>query len=159
MKRIIVIDYCNYCDYPLGGHLSFIKKLMQAFKDQLILVGITTEKEEPIGKWFSKEIDGVVYDYFALARYDKTKTKHLIPDRLACIAFIRYFRIKILEKKYHNVFVQRPEVLPAIKDFGYNNICYRFPGLENPLKTSKYRFARYFSTPFDKLFFSSLGNI
>ncbi|MGA2408216.1 MAG: glycosyltransferase [Bacteroidales bacterium] len=159
MKRILFIDFCNYKDYQIGGHLSFAKSLMSAFGNQLSLIGITTDKNDPLGKWIKKEIDGSEYDFFALARYNKLKTKHFIPDRISCILLLRYFKKKILKMNFQNVFVQRPEVLPAIKEFGYKNICYCFPGTENALKTSKYWFGRYGASWFDKLFFSSLKDV
>jgi glycosyltransferase involved in cell wall biosynthesis len=159
MKRILFIDFCNYKDYQIGGHLSFARSLMSAFGNQLSLVGISTDKKDPVGRWFKKEIDGTEYDFFALARYNKSKTKHIIPDRISCIFLLRYYKNRILKLNFQNVFVQRPEILPAIKDFSYKNICYCFPGTENPLKTSKYWFGRYGAVYFDKLFFSSLKDV
>jgi glycosyltransferase involved in cell wall biosynthesis len=159
MNKILFIDFCNYEDYQIGGHLSFAKNLMYAFGNQLSLIGITTNKIDPLGNWFKKVIDGIEYDYFALTFYNKKSTKHFIPDRIACLLLMRYFRCKILKMNFQNVFVQRPEVLPAIKDFGYKNICYCFPGTENPLKTSKYWFGKYLATYFDKLLFSNLKDV
>ena len=159
MKRILFIDFCNYKDYQIGGHLSFAKSLMCAFGNQLSLIGITTDKTDPLGKWIKKEIDGIEYDFLGLARYTKSKTKHFIPDRISCILLLRYFKSQILEMNFQNVFVQRPEILPVIKNFGYKNICYCFPGTENPLKTSKYWFGKYGASYFDKLFFSSLKDV
>ena len=159
MKRILVIDFCNYIDYQIGGHLSFAKNLLYAFGNQLSLIGITTDKNDPLGKWIKKEIDGISYDFFALTIYDKSKTKHFIPDRISCFLLLRFYKRRILQMSFQNVFVQRPEVLPAIKNFGYKNICYCFPGTENPLKTSKYWFGRYGATYFDKLLFSGLKNV
>jgi glycosyltransferase involved in cell wall biosynthesis len=159
MKKILFIDFCNFEDYQIGGHLSFAKSLMSAFGNQLSLIGITTDGKDPVGKWIKKEIDGYEYDFFALARYNRSNTKHLIPDRISCAVLIRYFKSKILMMNFCNVFVQRPEVLPAIKDFGYTNICYCFPGVENPMKTSKYWFGKYVASSFDKLLFSSLKDV
>lgn len=153
MKRILFIDFCNYKDYQIGGHLSFAKSLIYAFGNQLSLIGITTDKMDPLGKWIKKEIDGLEFDFFALARYNKSKTKHFIPDRISCILLLRYFKSTILQMNFQNVFVQRPEILPVIKNFGFKNICYCFPGTENPLKTSKYWFGKYGASFFDKVFF------
>jgi len=155
-KRILILEYCNYVDYQIGGHLSMAKNLISAFKSNLALVGITTDKEDPVGKWFKKNILGVNYDYFALARYNKLKTKYLIPDRILCFLLLRYYKRKILTINIQNVFVQRHEIIPAIYNFGFQNICYRFPGLGNPLKISKYSFGKYLATSFDRIFFRCL---
>jgi glycosyltransferase involved in cell wall biosynthesis len=159
MEKILIIDFCNYEDYQIGGHLSFAKNLISAFGNDLTLIGITTERNEPVGKWFKKNINGIIFDYFALARYNKLKTKHFVPDRLACYLLLRYYKKKILKKSFKNVFVQRQEILPAIKNFKYQNICYLFPGLESPLKISKYWYAKYIASQFDKTFFSCLKTV
>jgi glycosyltransferase involved in cell wall biosynthesis len=159
VKKILVIDFCNYTDYQIGGHLTFVKNLLIAFGNQLALIGITTDENDPVGKWTIKNINGINYDFFALARYSISKTKYIIPDRIMCFLLLRVYRSKILEKKYNNVFVQRPEILPAIKKYEYENICYRFPGVENPLKISKYWYGKYFVNLFERLLFSSFKNV
>jgi glycosyltransferase involved in cell wall biosynthesis len=159
MGRILVIDFCNYVDYQIGGFLSFARNFINAFDNQLALVGISTGKEDPIGKWFKKKINGIEYDYFALARYDKSKTKRFLPDRFVCFFLIRLYKRRILSLGIQNVLIQRQEILPAVKRFGFKNICYRFPGLENPLRISKYWFGNYLSLLFDKIFFSSFKNV
>ena len=62
-KRILIIDFCNYEDYPMGGYLSFAKNLMTSFGNAFALAGITTEKTDPIGKWFIKIIEGIKFDF------------------------------------------------------------------------------------------------
>lgn len=113
-KKILIIDFCNYEDYPIGGYLSFAKNLMLSFRNEISLIGITTDKRDPIGNWFLKEIDGVKYNFFALAKYDKSRTKNRLPDRLVCYSLLQLYKRKILSSIYNNVFVQRPEVLLAI---------------------------------------------
>jgi glycosyltransferase involved in cell wall biosynthesis len=158
-KRILLIEFCNFEDYPIGGLLSFAKNLMVAFENELVLIGITTSKNEPVGKWFKKNINGITYDVFALARYNTTKTKHYLPDRLVSYFLLKYFRKRILAKGIQNVFIQRPDILQAVKNFGFKNICYRFGGLENPLEFSKYWYAQFAAKFFDKKFFSSFSNV
>lgn len=158
-KRIIIFDFCNYEDYPIGGYLTFAQNMMISFGDRLAIVGLTTDRKDPIGKWFKKTINGIVYDFFAYAYYSKSKTKHLIPDRLASYFYIRYYRKQILKLNISNVFIQRPEILIAIKTYGYRNVCYCFAGLENPLAISKYWYAKFIAENFEKVFFRHLKNI
>jgi glycosyltransferase involved in cell wall biosynthesis len=152
VKRIMIIDFTNYVDYPIGGYLSFARNLMLSFESSLALVGITTSFEDPVGKWFKKNINGTVYDFFAMARYNKAKTKHIIPDRLVSFCLVRKYLRKIREIKIYNIFLQRQEMLLAIK-IRSENICFCFAGLENPLSISKYKYAQYFSTHFERIFF------
>lgn len=152
-KKILIIEFSNYENYPIGGHSTFVFNLMQAFGNDLILVGITTDKNDPVGKWIKKEIRGTVYDFFAIAKYNKASTKHLIPDRLAIYCLLKFYKNKILSKNIDNIFIQRPEVLFAIESFNYKNICFRSAGMENPLSVSKFWYSKYFAQLFDKYFF------
>lgn len=155
-KRILIIDFCNYEDYPIGGYLSFAKNLMESFGNDLALVGITTQDSDPVGKWFKKDINGFHYDFFAIARYDKLKTKHLIPDRLVSFLLVKYYKKRIFKIDIKNIFIQRQEIILSVVDSKFNNSCFCFAGLENPLYISKYRYARPIANLFEKYFFKRL---
>jgi glycosyltransferase involved in cell wall biosynthesis len=155
-KRILVIDFCNYEDYPIGGYLSFAKNLMESFGNNLALVGITSQDEDPVGRWFKKVINGSSYDFFAIARYNRSKTKHLIPDRLVSYLLVNYYKKRIFKIDIKNIFIQRQEMLLSIAGPNCGNICYCFAGLENPLDISKYRYAGYIASLFERLFFKRL---
>lgn len=159
VKRILIIDFCNFEDYPIGGYLTFAKNMIFSFGNDVALVGITTDKNDPIGRWFKKSIDGVLFDFFAFAYYLKAITKHIVPDRLASYLYVKRYKNRILSLRFDNVFIQRPEVLLAVKHFGFTNICYCFAGLENPLAISKYKYAHYLADYFDRIFFKNLSKI
>lgn len=155
-SRIVFIDFTNYEDYPIGGYLSFAKNMIEAFGPQLALVGISTCPKEPVGKWFKKEIDGLQFDFFAMARYKKSKTKHIIPDRLATYFLVRIYDRKINKIGIGNVFLQRHEILLALRAVS-RNICFSFAGLENPLSISKYWYGKLVARHFERSFFKKLG--
>jgi len=157
-KRIMIIDFTNYEDYPIGGYLSFAMNLMISFGSSLALVGITTSYEDPVGKWFKKNINGTVFDFFAIARYEKSKTKHIIPDRLVSFCLVKHYLKRIRKIRIDNIFIQRQEILLAVKDI-FGNICFCFAGLENPLSISKYKYALYFSELFERIFFKRLTGV
>ncbi len=158
-KEILIIEFSNFEDYPIGGYTTFVCNLMQVFDNELILVGISTDRKDPVGKWFKKEINGKIYDFFAIFRYNKSIIKHAIPDRLAIYCLLKFYKKKILSRHLNNVFIQRPEVLFSIKSFRYENICFRSAGMQNPLSVSKYWYSKYFARYFDKLFFACLKEI
>jgi len=155
--RILIVDFTNYEDYPIGGYLSFAKNMLDAFGPRLALVGISTNTDEPVGRWFRKTINGLVYDFFALAKYRKSKTRHLMPDRLAIYFLVKFYQKRISQIKVSNVFLQRQEMLLALR-IRSKNVCYSFAGLENPLSISKYWFGRLVAEPFEWLFFRKLRN-
>lgn len=154
--RILIVDFTNFEDYPIGGYLTFARNMIEAFGTRLAMVGITTSSDDPVGKWFKKHIDGKAYDFFALARYKKSKTRHFIPDRLATYFLVKIFNRKISQIHINNVFLQRQEMLLAIST-GSGNICFSFAGMENPLAISKYWYGKLFAKSFEKLFFRKLG--
>jgi glycosyltransferase involved in cell wall biosynthesis len=158
-KEILILEFCNYENYPIGGYLTFSKHLMTVFGNNLRLAGITTSQNDPVGKWFQKTINGVTYDFFALARYNKSKTKHLLPDRLVMYFLLKFYKKRLLSKKTPNVFIQRHEILMSVKNFGFENICYRFAGVENPLHISKYWYSPLLARPFEKNFFETLKKV
>lgn len=156
--RILIIDFSNFEDYPIGGYLSFASNLVSAFGSTLALVGITTDPGDPTGRWFKKSIRGETFDFFAFARYKKTRTKHLIPDRLITYLLIRFYRRRIEQIGIRNLFIQRQEVLLAIET-DHMNICFSFAGLENPLSISKYWYSQLIARPFEGFFFKKLERV
>jgi len=154
-NKILFIEICNYIDYPIGGYMAFAKQMLTAFGNQLVLVGLSTD-DTPVGVWVKKNINGVEFDFFSVMKVKKKDVKPLIPGRLHAYFCLRKYLSKILKINVHNVFVQTPEVMFALSGYKSLNICNRIPGLENPLKISRYNYSKYFVKIFDILFFNSL---
>ncbi len=157
-SRILIVDFTDYEDYPIGGYLTFAKNMMESFGSELALAGITTSKNDPVGKWFRKSINGTEYDFFAMARYNRSRTRNIIPDRIVNLILANYFKRRILTIGIDNLFVQRHESLIAFANAG-KNICYSFPGLENPLNISKYSYAGPLAKMFERRFFKKLVHV
>jgi glycosyltransferase involved in cell wall biosynthesis len=157
-SRILIVDFTDYEDYPIGGYLTFAKNMMESFGSELALAGITTSKNDPVGKWFRKSINGSEYDFFAMARYNRSRTRNIIPDRIVNLILANYFKRRILTIGIDNLFVQRHESLIAFANAG-KNICYSFPGLENPLNISKYSYAGPLAKMFERRFFKKLVHV
>ena len=155
-EKILLIEICNYTDFPIGGYLSFAKQMLTAFGNRLALVGMTTNDEIPIGVWTKMDINGVAYDFFAVTKSLKNSNKKVIPDRLTSYLAVKRFRKEILSINIKNIFVQTPEVLLALNIKLENNLCCRIPGLENPLAISRYSYSKYFAEIFEWFYFKSL---
>lgn len=74
--KLLILNLCNYIDYPLGGQLAFVRNLISAYGRDAKLVGITTDKDTPIGKWTKTTINGIEYDFYAVAYEEKTSGGH-----------------------------------------------------------------------------------
>jgi glycosyltransferase involved in cell wall biosynthesis len=151
-KRILLIEICNYTDYPIGGYLSFAKQMLSSFGNQLLLVGLSSD-ETTVGEWSKKEINGIEYDYFSVMHSNFSSRKSLIPARLKSYLAVRKYRNKILSKGVDNIFIQTPEVLFALQKSKIKNICTRIPGVENPMRISRYWYGKYFASLYDFLFY------
>jgi glycosyltransferase involved in cell wall biosynthesis len=155
MRSVLLIEPCDFDNYPIGGQLTFSKQMLKAFPDQIALVGISSD-DTPVGRWLQKEFHGRSVDFFSIAHRDPSPNKPFIPSRLQSFCQLRRHRGKILSLGIRSVFLQAHEVMLAVWDWDLENVCYRFPGTENPLKISRYRWAKPFARLFDVLLFSSL---
>ncbi len=154
MEKITIIEPCNFVDYPTGGQLAFVKNLLQSFDGELILVGISTEKDE-IGSWTEKEINGRKYKFFPFMSGKREKNKPLIPMRLQAYKNLYRYRRKILNGCGKIIVIQAPEVLLALrKGLSDKEVCFIFAGTENPLKISRYFYAKVFAKIYDRIFLS-----
>jgi glycosyltransferase involved in cell wall biosynthesis len=158
MKKILLIEICNYEDYPIGGYLSFAKQMIASFDEQLYLVGMSTD-ELKIGEWTKKVINQVEYNYFSVRKVKKKSSKPLIPGRLKTFYYVWKYRDKIMEIGIKNIFIQTPEVLLSIGNIERLNVCCRIPGTENSLEISRYWYAKYFASIFDYFFFKKLKKV
>lgn len=156
VNRILIIDFTNYEDFPIGGYLTFARNMMSSFRADLALAGITTSKNDPVGRWFKKTINGTEYDFFAMARYNGSKTKKIIPDRLVNYLLVKYFKKRILDIGINNLFLQRQESLLAVSDTD-RNVCYSFAGMDNPLVNSRYSYGSLLASWFENRFFKKIG--
>lgn len=156
--KILVIEYCNYVDYPIGGHLSFVRNMLRAFGDDLMLVGITTDGMTP-GVWGKRTIDGVEYDYFPVCACAKNSSRPLVPARIRSFLAVRKYRRKILARPCDLIFIQTPEVLLALPPKARASCILRMPGVGNPLRNSRYRFFRHFQSLYDRIFFRAARQV
>ncbi|MCP4614313.1 MAG: glycosyltransferase family 4 protein [Planctomycetes bacterium] len=155
MPDVIYIEPCNFEDSPTGGQLSFAKQMIHVFGPRLALVGISTD-EAPVGRWIKRAFNGRVCDFFSIGRRKKTAQAPLIPARAKAYCGIVRYRKQILSSGIRSVFISAPEVLLASYKWGWNDLCFLFPGVDSPLRMSRYRWAEPFAGVFDSFFLSAL---
>jgi len=155
MTKFILIEPCNFIDFPIGGQLSFAKQLMQAFGSEIALVGYS-HKDEPTGKWYKKTFDGVEYDYFGIRYIPNTDSKPWIPLRIQNLFWFYIHIRKILAYENSFWFIQAPEILIPAARFKNSGITYMFPGVTNPLDIPRYKWGKVFASSFYNQFLKSL---
>ena len=157
-NKILLIECCNFIDFPAGGQLSFAKNLMNVFGQELALVGVTTD-DSAVGVWTKKEFNGIEFDFLSLAKITNTNKKPILPYRLTSYFRIKKFNKQILEYKNCDLFIQAPEILLAVQSWKFLSISFRFAGVNNPLSISRYWYARFFGKIFEMVFYRAFKNV
>ncbi len=158
MKDFLIIEGCNFVDCPVGGQLSFAKQLLEVYGDNVGLVGITERNDIPIGKWTKLQIGEKEMDFFAYRKASCSGEKPIIPGRISGYLSIRKYRKAILSKN-KKALTQAPELLIAIKDWGWDSLCYEFPGVENPLLMPRFKWGKPFANLYEKQLFRALQKV
>ncbi len=131
--------------------------LLRALGPSVALVGWTDDPNAPIGQWHRREIDGVVYDFFATDHVPEPLYKrHLIPARAKNFFDFKRYGRAILSCGIKNILTQEPTVMMALPFFSDHNVAFWFPGVEPTLSVSRYPGAKYFANLFESLLIRAL---
>jgi len=134
------------------------RALMKLFGDRLALVGMN-RGEERVGHWTQKEIDGGSYYFFPACRREFSAKRPLVPARLQFYAGLRRYREAILSLGCRAAFIQASEALLAVSRWKWETVCFWFPGAANPLKVSRYLYAKPLARLFDTALFAALDRV
>lgn len=160
MKKFLLIEAYDFEGYPTGGAGTKCDQLIKSFGKDIVLVGITTCETDIVGCWAKKVIFGVEYDYFSVKYFKKRfNKKSLVPARLKWFIALRKYRNDIVSYGCSNVFIQSPDTLLAICNWKFDNICYCFAGLTNPLSMSRYKWARVFDRLLEMIFIPKFKHV
>lgn len=151
--RILLIENCDFRGFPPGGQTTFARQLVRAFGDRLALVGVATDGE-PVGEWIELEVEGRRLPFLAVGRLRASPGRPLVPARLRFWLRLRRHRRKILAVGARHAIALAPETMIAVRDWGLE-VCYHLSGVENPLRASRYPWARPFARWFDALHLAS----
>jgi len=154
--KFLFIEPCDFQSFPSGGKLSFAKQMLSVFGNKMALVGIDAGDFE-VGKWGIKNISGQEYYFFSMGHRNPTAKKPIIPDRIKNYYQLSKHKNSILSLGISNAFIESPEVLFVAAEWGLESICYRFAGVENPLKMPRYTYGKYLTNIFDRKLFAALN--
>jgi glycosyltransferase involved in cell wall biosynthesis len=153
--KILLIEGCNFFDYPPGGQLTFSLNMMEVFGNQLVLVGWGKD-DEPVGELVKRYYNGVEFDLFTIAKRKNRFKKPMIPDRLITFMGLYFYKSKVIKLGLNTIFTSSPEAMFLVSNWDNVNICYRLAGINNPFENSRYKLGRVFSSLFDKYFIPRL---
>jgi len=115
--------------------------------------------DDPVGQWLRKEINGTSYWFFPVCRKNASAKRPIIPARLTFYLALQRYRNRILSRGSRYALMGAAESLLAVSRWGLESLCFVFPGVENPLKISRYPLARSLWRVFDRMIFSALDRV
>lgn len=157
VPEFIHLDQCNFVDYPPGGTLSFTIQMRKAFGNRMAIAGIVTD-DTPCGYWVKKEIDGITYDFFGIAKMSRQTSRPLIPARVSSYVHLKRHMSKLKELGVKKIFTRTPQFMLAFRQSDWNSICFCFAGTANSVAISRYPFVRWMGGLYERLLFKSLAD-
>lgn len=155
--KLLYLEACDFISYPLGGTLSFSKHLISTNIKQVFLVGFVND-DEPVGRWFVKEINGVKFDFFGICRVSEIK-KSILPKRLYSLWSLFLWIKDIIKVDFATSFTQSPQFVFILYFVNLKEFVFLFPGLGNSVGLSKFRFLRIFNRIYESLLFFCLKSM
>lgn len=144
---------------PAGGQTTFAKHLIQACKGNIAVTSLCDDTSIPNGCWTLRKFEDVEIPFFSrgLIRINPSK-KGIIPLRIKFFFNLRKYSKEIYASGYSNILIDAPETLFAIKKFPWENICYSFAGVSNPVSNSRYKLLQWFGKVFESFFINALNS-
>jgi glycosyltransferase involved in cell wall biosynthesis len=152
----VIIEACDFDSHPAGGTLTFAKQMLTAF-DNVAAAGMTTRLDDPLGRWFVKQLHGREVPYFAFQRVEPRTDRPLIPARLTCWRhFIKHRTALIRGSPSRRAFTRSPEIMLALNRPPWESICYCFAGISNSVGISRYPLLRVLGGVYERTLFKKL---
>ncbi|MFX0195828.1 MAG: glycosyltransferase family 4 protein [Candidatus Hodarchaeota archaeon] len=146
--KICIIDSSDFLSHPSGGQLSFLHDFIKAVRDtdiNIVLVGITTNFDEKVGKWSFRIIGGKRFPFIPvfLNGYKNTSKLPLIPIRLKIFFSMLLNKGKIGVSGFDVLYIHSPELLLPLLLSRRSKIVVHTHGMwENTSKFSRYKLIR-----------------
>lgn len=132
--KILIVDGSNYIDFPPGGIKFYTRNFVKAisYYHFVSLVGLTTDKNEKIGKWSYREIDGKQIRFLPIYFIDNkegTHKKPIMPIRIGTAWGLWQQKNTIDLSEFDFVYVHFPELcIPFAFPFKKIKIAFHLHG-------------------------------
>lgn len=142
MKNVGIIAVCDFDKNPLGGEVFLLKNLLKEKCDEdlnIFLIGMSFDKNDVVGKWNKKIINGIEYDYLPITKVLKEKEKSKIPFRLRLVlGTIKYYK-RICKKNLNSIYIHSAElIIPFLHEKAMNIIYHVHGDPRGTLKISRF---------------------
>lgn len=154
----VIIEFCDYRATPIGGQLSFARNILEEYGGQFDYVGLG-RLEEPVGKWHVRSDLSEGARFFFVGPVHRSTGKPLVPMRLRALWMCLRWRKELAETRGKVIIVQSPEALLVAWLIGAKKVVYRFAGVDNPVRYSRYRVLRLLAGVFESTFERLLASV
>jgi glycosyltransferase involved in cell wall biosynthesis len=155
----LLVEGCDFAGFPPGGQLVSAKHMMMAFGSRLALVGICTDERTPIGRWIKRDFGTRRFLFYGIGRRTPSAERPWVPARISQAGQLLRHRAGILSLGVRAAFLQAPEDLIVVSRWKLDSLCYRFPGVANPLASPRYAWGRVLARSFDRAVMSALEKV
>jgi len=116
--RVTIIEGCDFESFPTGGVLPFLHNclLCENIPLDIKLIGLSTDRQDRIGKWRECKIGAKNYPFLPVAFCSKETAEHpsLVPNRAKMLAGLFVYLYKVI-KACDVIYVHSPELaLPFV---------------------------------------------
>ena len=144
---------------PWGGQITFAKHLMKSFGSRLAVVSTCTAAL-PEGVWIDRLFEGVPIRYFNIGHFlPPNRKRPLIPARISVYWMLKKHIRTVFDTGIRNLILDDPELLFPASTLPWDNVCYCFAGVNNPVSNSRYPFLRWLGGTFQRRMSKALTRI
>jgi glycosyltransferase involved in cell wall biosynthesis len=155
MAKFLLLTSKDPWQSPTGGTSAFASQLLQVYKEEIAIASLSPKNFTP-DEWILRNFNGTDIKYLYMGK--TPSKKGFFPARLH-FAFRVFRNNKNLRKLgLQNIFIDSPETVLVLNG-SWNNLCYMFHGLNNPVSFGRYKLLQRFGEFFEILFLSKLSRL
>lgn len=159
LAKVLLVQGEDPWQDPTGGIVAFTKCLLRTCGDRLA-VASPSEEPMPVGIWSERPFEGRNIAFFNLGSLGLTRGKKpLVPAKVHVYRRVHKHMRALHDSGLRNLLIDGPEVLFSARNFGWDSVCYFFHGLNNPVASSRYPWARVLGRPYEKFVLRSLRKL
>jgi glycosyltransferase involved in cell wall biosynthesis len=144
LLKALFVECSDFDKFPTGGQLTYLKSLIPFIEVEPYLVGVSVGSKHSVGKWGKKIVTGRQCRFLSIGvvRPKSNLLDKFIPYRIRFVLWLRKYRKQILLSGTEVIYVQTQEAALPFLVPGFPPIVLRLAGATNPLKGSRFFWAR-----------------
>lgn len=155
MAKFLLLTSKDPWQSPTGGTSAFASQLLKVYNEEIAIASLSPESFIS-DEWILRNYNGTDINYLFLGK--TPSKKGFFPTRLQFAFKILRNNKSIRKLGLKNIFIDSPETLLVLAG-SWNNLCYMFHGLNNPVSIGRYKLLQGFGKIFENLFLFKLSKL